>query len=163
ALPARARAIVVCPAAVMLTWEREGRFWRPDLTMTLLESGDPLRRPLEGEVLVISYDSLPELRTDSTAVVDEPMRDGYLIGDEIQYCMNEDAKRSRKFRRLRMQCRSCWGLSATPMPGDPEDYWGVILALGLVAAFEDFPHFVELCGGKPRYVYDKKMNRGRGG
>jgi hypothetical protein len=153
----------VYPAAVALTWEAEVKRWRPDLQMTLLESGEPLRRPARREILGISYDSQPELRTDTTRVVDEPLRDVHLIGDEIQYVMHESAMRSRKFRRLRLQCGWCWGLSATPMPGDPEDYWGVIVSLGLAHMFEDRSSFVELCGGKARYIWDKKMNRGRGG
>src|SRR4029077_614532 len=56
------------------------------------------------------------------------------------------------FRRLRAHGRSCWGLSARPMLGNPEDLWGVLFSLNLTHIFPGGrKEFIELCGGKPRF------------
>lgn len=160
ALPQRARAIVCCPASVVLTWQAEAKKWRPDFLVT---TGEALRRPDEGEILVISYDSLPELRPGTARLTDEPMRDVFLVLDECQMVKSGEALRSKKVRRLRVQCGTCWGLSATPMLGSPEDLWGVLVSLGLSHIYGDREAFIDLCEGKIRWIWDKKMNAGRGG
>lgn len=160
ALPRVCRVVVVCPAAVVLTWQEEGAEWRPDLKVTVDE---PLRQPDEGEILVISYDSLPDLRDSTERLVDCAMGDVFLILDECQMVMSDDAQRTKKVRRLRLQCGTCWGLSATPMLGDPEDLWGVLSSVGVSHIYASRESYIALCGGEPRYTWDKKMNRGRGG
>lgn len=154
ALPRKPRAIVVCPASVTLTWQREVEKWRRDLYVTV---GEALRRPRENEVLAISYDSLPDLRRGCTRLIDEPLSDVFLIFDECQMIMNEGAQRTQKARSLRAQCGSCWGLSATPMLGDPEDLWGVLVSLGLAHIYGDRATFIEMCGGSIRWIWDKRL------
>lgn len=151
ALPSnKPRTVVVCPASVAMTWMAEVKKWRPDLSVT---TGEELRRPREGEILVISYDSLPNLGEWTTRLTNDPMRDVYLIFDEVQMIKCDDALRTKKARRLRVQCKVCWGLSATPMLGDAEDLWGVLMSLGLTRIFQDSkPAFIELCGGEKRYT-----------
>jgi len=151
------KAIVISPTAVALSWEGEARRVRPDVRFTILEPSDPFRAPGENEIIWRSWGSQPES-------IDVPLNDVFLIGDEIHSAKSDDAQRSVRFRRLRNKCGSCWGLTATPMLGDPEDLWGVLLSLGLTGIFDHSKEkFVELCGGSPRFIWDRRMNRGRGG
>lgn len=80
-----------------------------------------------------------------------------MIVHNCQMLKNGDAQRTRKARKLAAQCRSCRGLSATPMLGNAEDLWGVLFSLGLAGrAFpEGRDFFVKLCGGKPRFCFVK--------
>jgi SNF2 family DNA or RNA helicase len=67
--------------------------------------------------------------------------------------MSPDAQRTRKARLLRSQCASTWMLTGTPMPGNPDNLWGVLSTLGVAGeCFEGWEEFVELCGGKKKYV-----------
>lgn len=163
ALPRRGRTILVTMASIIPSWQDQIQNWRPDLVATVCEQKNDLRRPDEGETLLCSYDSLPDLRAHTTALIDEPLSDVHLLLDECQAAKSDDSLRSKKVRRLRIQCGWCWGLTATPMLGDPEDLWGVLVSVGLANIFEDRQTYVEMCGGKPRFIWDKRMNRGRGG
>lgn len=156
ALPPAARVIIVCPASVILVWEEEIRDWAPRYKVTI---GETLRRPGEWEILVISYDSLPDLPTTSTKLVTEPMRDVHLILDEAHAVMRCTAARTQKVRMLVLQCGVVWGATGTPMLGTPPDLWGVLLSLNLVHVFESCAKFVELCGGKPKWVFDKRTRQ----
>lgn len=156
AIDRHGRAVVCCPASVARVWRSEAAEWRPDLEVTI---DAPLRRPKAGEILVISYDSLPDL-TMARFLVPEPMHDVDLILDECQMVTNETALRTRKVRRLRAQCRRTWGLSGTPMNGTPMDLWGVLVTLGLAERlFGSRDAFVSLCGGEKRFITDRRTGR----
>lgn len=156
ALEQRPRALVVAPASAAITWRDEVKRWRSDLHLTI---GEELRRPDENEVLFISRDSLPEPPRGSTKLVQEPMRDVTLILDECHGFKSSRAQRTRRVRRLMWQCGRTWGLTGTPMPGRPEDLWGLLCSLGLDA--QVFPggweEFVILCNGKRRFIRDKRQ------
>lgn len=154
----RARVVVCCPASVTYEWAKEAAKWRPDFMVTLDE---PLRRPHENELLVISYDSLPDPPRGSSKLVLEPMSDVDLIGDEIQMCKNDTAQRTEKFRRLAAQCGSCHGLTGTPMVGVPPDLWGVLVSLGLAHVYGSRDRFVKLCGGKEKWMVDRSTGKRR--
>lgn len=158
ALDRRDRAVVCCPASVAMTWEVEAHKFRPDLYVTV---GADLRRPNESEILIVSYDSLPDPPSGfSSRLVLENMNDVTLVGDEIHMAKSADAKRTQKFRRLGNQCRRRWGLSATPMLGNPEDLWGVLVSLNIAfLCFESREEFVALCGGKKRFITDKRTHQ----
>jgi len=156
ALPRRARVIIVCPASVILVWEAEIASWRPDLKVTV---GEELRRPDEGEILLISYDSLPDVPASTFSLVLEPMGDVYLVLDEAHMVKSDNAQRTTKVRMLGHQCGHVWGATGTPMLGTPPDLWGVLLSLGLAHVFGSLDHFIELCGGKPKWRYDKRQGR----
>jgi SWI/SNF-related matrix-associated actin-dependent regulator of chromatin subfamily A-like protein 1 len=156
ALPRRARAIVVCPASVVLVWEAEVAEWRSDLRVT---SSEELRRPDEGEVIVVSYDSLPEIPRSTVSLLTEPMTDVYLLLDECHMTKSDDAQRTIKARMLGYQCGWVWGATGTPMLGTPPDLWGVLLSLGLAGVFGSLSHFVELCDGKERWRFDRRQGR----
>jgi hypothetical protein len=150
ALPPLARTIVVSPSSVMGVWEREAWRWRPDLVTRKRR----LFRPRRGEVVIVSWDSLPE-PVSARRLVLEDLSDVHLVGDEIHMAMHESAVRTQRWRALQRQSGWTWVLSGTPMPGTPEQFWGVLVSTGLSHVFRDLEEFVSLCGGKR-----KPQNRG---
>ena len=163
ALPRRPRVILVCPASVLSVWQEQVERWRPDLRIDV-DSG--LRLPDPGEIVGVSYDSLPEPHRAPSGLLRlllEPTEDVWLVLDEVQYAKNGKAQRTQKVRVLRRQCGRCSGLSATPMEGYPEDLWGVLMTLGLhlVVFPGGWEEVVQLFGGRRRIVYDRRLKRRR--
>ena len=157
----RPRAIVVAPASVLGVWEQQAARWRPDLRVDVY--GGELRVPDEGELVGISWDSLPDPYlaippSKARRMILEPTDEVDVIFDELHFGKNPEAMRSVLGGLLAAQCRRAIGLTGTPMEGGPEDLWGVLLLLGLTETV--FPggwdELFKLCGGKQRYVRDKK-------
>lgn len=161
ALPKQCRAIIVCPKSVRGVWQDEVTKWRPDLRVTMLRAADGLRRPSMGEVIIVTWDNLPDPPRGSMRLILDDLSDVYLIADEVHWAMSEGAQRTQKFRALRAQCGYCLGLSGTPMPGTPPQLWGVLCSIGIAA--RAFPQgreeFVKACGGEPNWVWDKRKQK----
>ncbi len=157
-LPKQCRAIVICPKSVRGVWQDEVTKWRPDLTATVTKE---LRRPSMGEVLISTWDNLPDPPRGSARLILDDLSDVYLIADEVHFCMSESAQRTQKFRALGSQCGHRLGLSGTPMPGTPPQLWGVLVSCGV--ALQAFPagreEFVKSCGGTPKYIRDKRTGK----
>jgi SNF2 family DNA or RNA helicase len=61
-----------------------------------------------------------------------------LVGDEIHAVKNPEAKRTKRWRELAERVADAggyvWGMSGTPVENHPEEYWQVLVSLGLAAA-----------------------------
>lgn len=167
AFPPWARIRLAAPASVLDVWKRqEVPRWAPHLKVTFCD-GTP-RKPDEGEMILSSWDSLLAAEEGRTRIFAESMRDVYLVGDEIQKVMTHSAQRTERWRMLALQCGWVWGLSGTPMPGNPQQLWGVLVSLGVQNAFDigmcdangtvmgAHQTFLALCGGEPRWLYDRR-------
>lgn len=154
----RARILAGGPASLAGTWREQIAEWAPYLHYTHSTSGP--RLPEKGELVFFSYDSMQAIPfTSSSKLLPYSMRDVTLIGDEITACKSGDAQRTQKWRMLASQCGRVWGATGTPMLGTPPDLWGVLVSLNLAHVFGSREEFVKLCGGKPRWLYDKKLRR----
>jgi SNF2 family DNA or RNA helicase len=138
ALERHARTIVVCPASVCHQWAAERLRWRPDLTAT---TRGELRRPDEGELVIVSGDGLPDR-------VRFNMRGVTVIVDEAQMFKSPDAERTQNLRCLTAAASRVWLLTGTPMLGIPTDLWGVLESGGLEGIYESREAFIALCGGR---------------
>lgn len=137
ALHRRARALVICPMSVCIAWNQQRARWRPDLTFSMGE----VRRPDEGELLVCSYDSLPNRISGSLV--------GVTLGlDEIHMVKSDGAKRTQRVRMLSRLASRVHGLDGTPMLGAPLDLYGVLESLGLEHIYESRDRFIADCGGR---------------
>jgi len=86
-------AIVVCPAAMKLTWEREASKWLPHRSTTVVtgRSGTPGN----AEITILNYEIVQAHREALTA-----RRPQAVVADESHYCKNPQAKRTQAVRRL---------------------------------------------------------------
>jgi SNF2 family DNA or RNA helicase len=130
ALPESARAVIVCPAVVIGVWVKECARMRPDLRVTVARGRRGFDRwPSAGEVIVASYESLP----DVMPVGDVPVLT--LIADEAHALKNGRSGRSRRWGALAAVVRAArgatWCVTATPLTDEPFDLWNVALAAGV--------------------------------
>lgn len=151
ALPARARAMVTCPASVLLKWaQNEIPRWRPDLRVVDYSG----RAPREGEIALTSYDRLPDDITDDLSRV-------IWIWDEGHRPSNPDTRRTRRVRHLVGRCRASWALTGTPMRGTPDDLRGFLETYDLL--LECFPggpdEFRSMCSTKRAMVSPEVAER----
>jgi hypothetical protein len=114
-----------------------------------------------GEVLICTWDNLPDPPRGSARLVLDDLSDVYLLADEVHWAMSEKADRTQKFRALGNQCGHVLGLSGTPMPGTPPQLWGVLVSCGVaIRAFpEGREEFVKACGGTPKMVWDERKQK----
>ena len=128
ALPAAAPALVVSPAAGRGVWLEHLERHRPDLTAVSPRRRADWRWPLPGEVVVTTWDSLPDYATDQIP---------YLILDEVDLAKGRSTKRNDRARRLVRYAGVAWGATGTPLRTTPEDLWQVLRLLGLTRWLAD--------------------------
>jgi len=156
--PDAPRVLVVCPTAAFSAWRTQTTQWRPDLTVTVLKGTQSFRIPLPGEMLVVSYDSLPHLKSECLPGkdLDEYYRDikgnVYLIGDEVHYCKSFKASRTRRFRSLSLAVLRkggvSIGLTGTPIVNKPNDLWCLLQNHNLTKeTFGSWDSYCDVMGG----------------
>lgn len=158
AMPHRGRAVVVCPASVAVTWEDEIARWRPDLRVVDVDLRE--RGPRESEVVISSYDGLPDVDERVPYLVPDDLSQTILVCDEAHRCRNASAQRTEKIRRLVGQCGVSWAVTGTPMSGTPRDLQGVLVTFRLMReAFGGQAEFKRLCAESEERVYVRKLRR----
>lgn len=150
ALPKNARAIVICPNSLKLTWASEVAKWRSDLATFVCvgrKGKTAFRLPKRGEVVIVNYEILPTwLDTDKSY---KTLSDTQLIVDEAHYTKNHRAKRSQRVKRLSDLCKGAWAMSGTPLMNRPFDLWGVLSTFQLEReVFGGFGGFLRDMNGK---------------
>jgi SWI/SNF-related matrix-associated actin-dependent regulator 1 of chromatin subfamily A len=152
ALPDRARAVVVAPAAVKGVWRSEAARWRPDLRVSVLSGRGSFRYPEPGEIVVTNYDVLPEAsdgRPSVPVLPVEPPSGVVLVADEAHAVKSSKALRTRRLRALSRVIRkaggSAWLLTGTPLLNRPPELYSVLEAAGIAEeAFGSFKRFFYL-------------------
>ncbi len=87
-------AIVVCPASMKLTWERETGKWLPHRSVQVLSGREPA--PIaEADITILNYDIVQARLAGLVARWPRA-----LVADESHYCKNPQAKRTKAVRRL---------------------------------------------------------------
>lgn len=111
------RTLVVCPASMTNTWEREIKSWAPELRVFRLQ-GDRAARleawKSHAEIYVVSYETLRnDIREFDVAKFD------LCILDEAQKIKNPGTKIHRVAKLLTPQYR--WALTGTPLENSVDD------------------------------------------
>ncbi len=131
-------AIVVCPASLKWTWEREAAV-HFGMAVEVLEG---MRPPHEGlttthGIIVLNYDILHAWLPHLAA-----LRPKILVGDEAHYIVNRKARRSKATKTLAQLVRHVVLLSGTPLTNRPTELWQLlnILRPDLFPSFWTFAH-----------------------
>jgi hypothetical protein len=86
-------AVVICPAAMKLTWAREVARWLPHRSVAVVQGRSAV--PPRTDITIVNYE-IVEAHREALA------RRGLkaLVADESHYCKNPHAKRTKAVRRL---------------------------------------------------------------
>ncbi len=129
-------AVVVCPASMKLTWERESSIWLPNRSVAVLEgrTAEAWTEDAErAEIVVLNYDILEPHAERLAARGLEA-----LVLDESHYVKNPGARRTKAAialaRRLPDDALRL-GLTGTPILNRPEELISQLRAIGRL---EDF-------------------------
>lgn len=125
-------AVVVCPASMKLTWEREAARWLPHRSLAVLH-GRGAVPPGAAEITILNYE-IVEAHREALA----RRRPRALIADESHYCKNPQAKRTRSVRRLAEAVSSDGlrlALSGTPVMNHADELIAQLRVIGRLGEF----------------------------
>ncbi len=129
-------AVVVCPASMKLTWEREAHIWLPGRSVALLEGRGEEPWPekaREAEILVLNYDIL-----DAHAGRLAARAPRALVLDESHYVKNARAQRTKAAQELAGLLPDGalrLALTGTPILNRPEELVSQLRVLGRLKEF----------------------------
>ena len=110
------RALVVAPASVGATWERELALWAPELVAVRVQ-GTRAQRDRQwrsvAEVYVVSYETLVKDIHQSSPV--STISFDLCIADEAQKIKNATTLNARAVRAVSAECGYRWALTGTPL------------------------------------------------
>lgn len=116
-------AIIVCPASLKYNWEHEVNI-HINMEAQVLEGKTPPRRRgflRRQQIVIINYDILgawlPYLLDMDPELV---------IGDEIHYCKNGRAQRTKNMRQLCKRIPNVIAISGTPLTNRPAELWTIL-------------------------------------
>ncbi len=124
-------AVVVCPASMKLTWERESRRWLPHRSVAVLNGRGASVEA--ADITILNYE-LAQAHREALA----RRRPLALIADESHYCKNPQAKRTQAVRRLAEAVPSTGlrlALTGTPVMNHADE---LIPQLRLLGRLTDF-------------------------
>ena len=130
-------AVVVCPASLKLTWEREAARWLPHRTTAVLSgraaAGWERARAAQAEIVILNYD-IVDGHVGSLAAL-EPRA---AVFDESHYCKEPRAKRTKACVALSARMRPealRLALTGTPILNRPKE---LVSQLRLIGRLDDF-------------------------
>lgn len=110
-------AVIVCPASLKLSWEREARAWlETDDRIEVIQGGKV--HELDSDIVVINYDILKKWLSELQRI--EPQ---LLILDESHSVKNKKAVRSKAARDLASVVPHKILLTGTPVLNRPAELW----------------------------------------
>ncbi len=124
-------AVVVCPASMKLTWEREAAKWLPHRSRTVVSGRGGY--PDHADITILNYDIVEAHR--EALGRRKPMA---LVADESHYCKNPQAKRTKAVRRLADQVPERGlrlALTGTPVMNHADE---LIAQLRVIGRLKDF-------------------------
>jgi len=113
-LPAR-KVLVVCPASMRISWQRELKKWA---------NIDAEIYPKSGQCTIVSWASLSKIFGSHL--------NSHIILDECQYMKSRTAKRTKAAMKLVKSAEDVWALSGTPIPNRPIEIWPLGFSMGMI-------------------------------
>ncbi len=136
-------ALIVCPGAVRLTWEKEIKAWAKRTDLIVVDDGktaESLRPSTLPSWVITSYDLMKKIPTFSPLLT---------VFDEAHNFAGRDAQRSKRLQELCNLSYYRIGLTGTPIWSRPRDYWQLLACLfgSTFGNSWDFDH--AYCDAKP--------------
>ena len=144
------RAVVVCPASVVLNWCREAsRFHGQATPVPILSAKDlerfKLKPPPEPWVAVLTWDGMRRMWSDLASL--DPLPEA-LVADEAHYAKSLEAQRTRALVWFGSLLPHRILLSGTPMRNRPRELFPLLHLLDPVQFRSFLPYAERYCGPK---------------
>jgi SWI/SNF-related matrix-associated actin-dependent regulator of chromatin subfamily A-like protein 1 len=114
--------VIVCPASLKINWQRELSKWmkKPE-KIRILEGkkGSSLKKE-KAKIFIVNYDILSGWEKNLSEISPK-----VVIGDEIQYCKNTKAQRTKAFIKLSTG-KTIIALSGTPITNKTVEFWTIL-------------------------------------
>ncbi|MGW3611872.1 SNF2-related protein [Micromonospora sp. NPDC005163] len=125
--------LVVCPASVLGTWEREIRRFAPGTSVRRFHGTARSLAELTDGIVLTSYGTM---RLDADALAGQ--RWGLVVADEAQYVKNRLSGTAKALRTIPARARIA--LTGTPVENDLTDLWAILdwTTPGLLGAVGQF-------------------------
>ncbi len=114
------QCLVIAPGTLLANWEREAKFWAPEL-VTVIVRPTLLEREREwaaatkdANIILTSYE---QIRNEIPSFKDNPPQ--LIIADEAHRLRKNSAQATKGFRKIHSQ--RFWALSGTPIENSAED------------------------------------------
>ena len=140
------RAIVVCPASVVLNWCREAARFYPDAKPSPILSSKDMERFQASEgpwIVVVTWDGLRRMWRELLALSPEAV-----VADEAHYAKSPEAMRTRALLWLGSALKHRVLLSGTPMKNRPRELFPLLHLLDPVQFRAFLPYGERYCGPK---------------
>ncbi len=117
------RALVVCPASLVLNWEQEVKRFTPDLSVTCIlgttqERTELLLQQDSADVTITSYDLLKR-----DLELYQNLHFDFEIIDEAQFIKNHNTQNARAVKCIHASCR--FALTGTPIENTISELWSI--------------------------------------
>jgi SWI/SNF-related matrix-associated actin-dependent regulator of chromatin subfamily A-like protein 1 len=119
--PSHRPVVIITPATVKYTWQAEAAMHFGFRTEVIEGKRKKRVRTLPGPICIINYELL-----SSWLPVLLKSQPSILIIDEIHYCKNPRAARTKCTKKIAESARSVIGLSGTPLVNKPAELWSVL-------------------------------------
>jgi len=140
------RAIVVCPASVVLNWCREAARFYPDAKPSPILSSKDMERFQASEgpwIVVVTWDGLRRMWRELLALSPEAV-----VADEAHYAKSPEAMRTRALLWVGSALKHRVLLSGTPMKNRPRELFPLLHLLDPVQFRAFLPYGERYCGPK---------------
>ena len=117
-----APSLIVCPASLIVNWEREAKRFVPEMRVVAPQGGarvETLRDPGAFDLLILSYTAA---KLSSSML--KKYRFNFLVLDEAQHIKNPGSGNAKNCKSISAAHRIV--LSGTPLENSPEDLWSVM-------------------------------------
>lgn len=161
------RVLVICPAAVRISWKEEFNKLESELhfipciyepkTQTIYGAGERSGNPLP--ILTISYALLPQKRHVEALTKWAASGKTLLVCDESSFLKSRTAKQTKGSVQIAKYCLYRWMLTGTLIANSPLDLYGQAFVMangaGPLKQFKNYYHF------RSRYATLQPMHLGR--
>ena len=145
-------SLIVCPASLIVNWEREARRFVPGMRVVAPQGGErieTLRDPGGFDLLILSYTAA---KLSSNML--KKYRFNFLVLDEAQHIKNPGSGNAKNCKSISASHRIV--LSGTPLENSPEDLWSVMdfLQPGMLGTLPSFRRRYANIAGDPELQQD---------
>ena len=147
-------AVVVCPAALKLNWERETRHWLPHRSVAVVEGRSAV--PPAGDITILNYEIVAAHAAELARRTPRA-----IVVDESHYCKNPRAKRTQAVRRLAAKVPADGlrlALTGTPVLNHADELIAQLRVIGRLEDFGSGARFSRTFATRDRGVSEERLH-----